>query len=96
MLTLIAALLTAGTLLAGFGVVGFCLVATNCPASADLAHARRTATVGRWLTAAGILLLWTSPLHVAGIAGIAVTLAICAGVLSLLTKAPLRNIAAAA
>lgn len=95
MLPLIAALLTAGTLLAGFGTVGFCLVATTAPASADLTHARRTATVGRWLIAAGILLLWTSPLHVAGIAGFAVTLAICTGVLSLLTKAPLRHLAAA-
>lgn len=95
MLTLIAALLTAGTLLAGFGVAGFCLVATTSPARADLAHARRLATAGRWAVAAGLLLLWSSPLHVAGIAGFAVTLAICAAVLSLLTKSPLHRLAAA-
>lgn len=95
MLDLIAALLTAGTLLAGFGVVGFCLVATTAPDRTDLAHARRLATAGRWLVTAGIVLLWSSPLHVAGIAGFAVTLAICTGVLTLLTKAPLRNLAVA-
>lgn len=99
MLTLIAAivasLLAAGTVLAGFGTVGFYLVATTAPAAADLARTRHTATTGRWLIAAGLLLLWSSPLHVAGITGLAVTLATCTGVLSLLTKAPLRHLAAA-
>lgn len=95
MLSLIAALLTAGTLLAGFGVAGFCLVATSAPSRADLAHTRRLATAGRWCVAAGVLLLWSSPLHVAGIAGIAVTLAICLGVLTLLTKSPINRLAAA-
>ena len=95
MLTLIAALLTAGTILAGFGTAGFCLVATSAPTTADLAHTRRMVTTGRWLVAAGVLLLWSSPLHVAGIAGLAVTLAICTGVLTLITKAPLRNLATA-
>lgn len=95
MLPLIAALLTAGTLLAGFGVAGFCLVATSAPTAADLVHARRLATAGRWLTAVGVLLLWSSPLHVAGVAGIAVTLATCAGVLTLITKSPLHRLAAA-
>lgn len=93
--TLVASLLAAGTLLAGFGTAGFCLVATTAPARADLAHARRLATAGRWLVAAGIAALWSSPLHVAGVAGFAVTLAICAGVLSLLTKSPLHRLAAA-
>jgi hypothetical protein len=94
-LTLIAALIAAGAVLAGFGTVGFCLVATNGPSRADLAHARKTATAGRWLIAAGVLLLWTSPLHVAGIGGLAVTLAICIGTLSLLTKSPIHRLAAA-
>lgn len=87
MLILIAALIAAGAVLAGFGTAGFCLVATTAPSRHDLAHARRTATAGRWTGAAGLLLLWTSPVHVAGVTGIAVTLAICIGTLSLLTKA---------
>lgn len=95
MLTLIAALLTAGTVLAGFGTAGFCLVATNGPTRTDLAHARKLATLGRWAVAAGLVLLWSSPLHVAGIAGLAVTIAICAATLSLLTKSPIRHVAAA-
>lgn len=95
MLTLIAALLTAGTVLTGFGTAGFCLVATTAPDRADLAHARKLATTGRWAVAAGLVLLWTSPLHVAGIAGLAVTLAICAATLSLLTKSPIHHLAAA-
>lgn len=92
---LIAALLTAGTLLAAFGLAGFCAVATTAPDRADLAHARRLATVGRWGVAIGVLLLWASPIQVGGILGLAVSLAICLGVLSLFTKAPLRNLATA-
>lgn len=93
--TLIAALLAAGFVLAAFGTAGFCLVATGAPTRDDLAHARRLATAGRWAIAAGVLLLWTSPIQVGGIAGLAVTLAICAAVLSLLTKSPIRRAATA-
>jgi hypothetical protein len=87
---LIAVLLTAGTMLAGFGTAGFCLVATTAPTRADLEHARHIATAGRWAVALGVLLLWASPISVGGITGIAVTFAICTAVLSLLTKSPLR------
>lgn len=93
--SLIAALLTAGTLLAAFGLAGFCLVATTAPARADLAHARRLATAGRWAVAVGVLLLWASPAHVGGILGLAVTAAICVATLSLLTKSPIHRLAAA-
>lgn len=95
MLILIAALIATGAVLAVFGTAGFCLVATTSPTAADLTHARRVATAGRWCVAVGVLLLWTSPAHVAGITGILVTLAICTGCLTLITKSPITRLAAA-
>jgi len=95
MTALAAALLTAGTMLAAFGLAGFCLVATSAPCPADLAHARRLATAGRWSVALGALLLWTSPAHIGGITGLAFTLAISAAALSVITKARISIPAAA-
>lgn len=91
MTTLAAALLTAGFVLSVFGTSGFALVWTTAPDRADLIHARRLATAGRWATAAGLALLWSSPASVGGITGLCVTLAVLAAAATLLTKAPLRH-----
>lgn len=95
MTALAAALLTAGFMLAASGTAGFCLVATSAPTAADLTHARRTATAGRWAVTSGALLLFTTPAHIGGITGLAFTLAIVAAALSILTKTRVRIPAAA-
>lgn len=90
MTALAAALLTAGFMLAAFGLAGFCLNATSAPDIADLAHTRRLATAGRWSVAAGVVLLLDSHAHIGGIALLGFTIAVCAGAFSLLTKARIR------
>jgi len=95
MTALAAALLTAGFMLAAFGLAGFCLIATSAPDPADLAHARRLATAGRWCVAAGVLLLLGAHVHIGGIVLLGFTLAVCAAAFSLLTKARISIPAAA-
>jgi hypothetical protein len=88
----IAALLAAGTLLAGAGLAGFTLVWTTAPDRTDLAHARALATIGQWATTIGLLTLWTSPYRIGGTAGAALTIATLVFAASFLTKAPLRHL----
>lgn len=88
---LTAALLIAGGLLSGFGLLGFCLVWMTDPDRLDLRFARTIATAGQWATGLGLLALWTGPDRVGGIVGAGVTLAAIVGAVSMLTKAPIRH-----
>ena len=91
---LTTALLIAGALLSLAGLLGFCLVWATDPDRHDLRFARTIATAGQWAVGLGLIALWTGPARVGGAVGAAVTLAACAAVLSIATKAPLRHYAA--
>jgi hypothetical protein len=83
-LTLIAALIAAGAVLAGFGTAGFCAI--TAPHNDDLTITRIFATTGRRCIATGVLLLLATHPHLAAIGTLAVIAAICMARLSLITK----------
>jgi hypothetical protein len=90
MLTLTVLLLVTGSLLAALGTAGFTIVIYQPGSSDELASARKTATVGRWMTAIGLLMLWAGPVSVSGPAGAATTLAAVLAAATILTKSTIR------
>lgn len=88
---LIAALLIAGALLSGFGLLGYWANATTAPDAYDLTLTRKIATAGQSALITALQLPWRDPgqfgTHTAPIA--AVTLAILAA--GLATKIPVYS-----
>lgn len=93
MIYLTATLIAVGAILAALGTAGFRAVAMTAPDWNDLLIARKTATIGRWATSAGLLLLATGHHAVGGVALLAVCAAIVAAVASILTKARIQDAA---
>lgn len=83
-------LLTLGTLLCAFGLLGFVLNWTVAVDRADLAIAKNTARTGQAATLLGLLNL--TGLNLPGIAVIAVALSASIATASLLTRAPMRHL----
>ncbi len=83
-------LLTLGTLLSAFGLLGFVLNWTVAVDRADLAIAKNTARIGQAATLTGLINL--TSLNLPGAAVIAVAACVSIATASMLTLAPLRHI----
>jgi hypothetical protein len=92
MLAITVLLLAVGALLAALGTIGFALV-WQAPSHDDLAMARKTATIGRWLTVPG-LCLFAGHYAAAGPGLYALMLVVALTVASFITKSTTRPVAA--
>jgi multisubunit Na+/H+ antiporter MnhG subunit len=93
MLTITILLLVAGTLLAALGTLGF-LAVWQAPDPDDFQLARKTATIGRWLTIPG-LSLYAGHYGASGIGLYLLMLAVAITMASLITKTTTRPATAA-
>jgi hypothetical protein len=94
MLTITILLLVAGVLLAALGTAGFTLNMFHAPDPDDLSHARKIATIGRWLTIPG-LGLYAGHYGASGIGLYLLMLAVAVTMASLVTKTTTRPAATA-